>query len=111
MPGGVAPKFGSEKVSRYTGVSQLQLRVSRYTVQLRHEPMSSQLLQKTAGNEFTGALASLSLSRLKTRQAAAHISHREGQKEADPEALSAIIPRVHYMVSKYIHRTMYSLLR
>ena len=33
-PGGVAPKFGSEKVSRYTGVSQLQLRVSRYTVQL-----------------------------------------------------------------------------
>ena len=33
--GGVAPKFGSEKVSRYTGVSQLQLRVSRYTVQLR----------------------------------------------------------------------------
>ena len=35
-PGGVAPKFGSEKVSRYTGVSQLQLRVSHYTVQLRH---------------------------------------------------------------------------
>ena len=35
MPGGVAPKFASEKVSRYTGVSQLQLRVSRYTVQLR----------------------------------------------------------------------------
>ena len=34
MPGGVAPKFGSEKVSRYTGVSQLQLRVSRYTVQV-----------------------------------------------------------------------------
>ena len=34
LPGGVAPKFGSEKVSRYTGVSQLQLRVSRYTVQL-----------------------------------------------------------------------------
>ena len=35
MPGGVAPKSGrSEKVSRYTGVSQLQLRVSRYTVQL-----------------------------------------------------------------------------
>ena len=30
VPGGVAPKFGSEKVSRYTGVSQLQLRVSRY---------------------------------------------------------------------------------
>ena len=27
VPGGVAPKFGSEKVSRYTGVSQLQLRV------------------------------------------------------------------------------------
>ena len=35
VPGGVAPKFGSEKVSRYTGVSQLQLLVSRYTVQLR----------------------------------------------------------------------------
>ena len=35
VPGGIAPKFGSEKVSRYTGVSQLQLRVSRYTVQLR----------------------------------------------------------------------------
>ena len=35
VPGGVAPKFGSEKVLRYTGVSQLQLRVSRYTVQLR----------------------------------------------------------------------------
>ena len=34
MPGGVAPKLGSEKVSRYTGVSQLQLRVSHYTVQL-----------------------------------------------------------------------------
>ena len=34
FPGGVAPKFGSEKVSRYTGVSQVQLRVSRYTVQL-----------------------------------------------------------------------------
>ena len=34
VPGGVAPKFGSAKVSRYTGVSQLQLRVSRYTVQL-----------------------------------------------------------------------------
>ena len=35
MPGGIASKFGSEKVSRYTGVSQLQLRVSRYTVRLR----------------------------------------------------------------------------
>ena len=35
FPGGVAPRFGSEKVSRYTGVLQLQLRVSRYTVQLR----------------------------------------------------------------------------
>ena len=34
VPGGVAPKFGSEKVSRYTGVSQLQLQVSLYTVQL-----------------------------------------------------------------------------
>ena len=38
MPGGVAPKFGSEKVSRYTGVSQLQLRMSRYTVQLSVKP-------------------------------------------------------------------------
>ena len=37
VPGGVAPRFGSEKVSRYTGVSQLQLRVSRYTVQLRQQ--------------------------------------------------------------------------
>ena len=38
MPGGVAPKFGCQKkVSRYTGVSQLQLRVSRYTVQLSRE--------------------------------------------------------------------------
>ena len=37
VPGGVAPIFGSEKVSRYTGVSQLQLRVSRYTVQLSSE--------------------------------------------------------------------------
>ena len=35
VPASVAPKFGSEEVSRYTGVSQLQLRVSRYTVQLR----------------------------------------------------------------------------
>ena len=34
LPGGVAPKFGSEKVSRYTGVSQLHPQVSRYTVQL-----------------------------------------------------------------------------
>ena len=38
FPGGVAPKFGSEKVSRYTGVSRVQLRVSRYTVQLRNLP-------------------------------------------------------------------------
>ena len=37
VPGGVAPKFGSEKVPRYTEVSQLQLRVSRYTVQLSSE--------------------------------------------------------------------------
>ena len=35
FPGGVAPTLGSEEVSRYTGVSQLQSRVSRYTVQLR----------------------------------------------------------------------------
>ena len=36
--GGVAPKVGSEKVSRYMGVSQLQLRVSRYSVQLSSIP-------------------------------------------------------------------------
>ena len=41
MPGGIALKFGSEKVSRYTGVSQLQLRVSRYTVQLNFERTTS----------------------------------------------------------------------
>ena len=41
FPGGVAPKFGSEKVSRYTGVSQLQLRVSRYTVQLSRRPANT----------------------------------------------------------------------
>ena len=40
-PGGVAPKFGSEKVSHYTGVSQLQLRVSRYTVQLSEQDTPS----------------------------------------------------------------------
>ena len=45
VPGGVALKFGSEKVSRYTGVSQLQLRVSRYTVQL-------DLAQKWVKNGF-----------------------------------------------------------
>ena len=38
FPGGVAPRFGSEKVSRYTGVSQVQMRVSRYTVQLSLHP-------------------------------------------------------------------------
>ena len=42
LPGGVAPKFGSEKVSRYTGVSQVQLRVSRYTVQLSTVSQTSQ---------------------------------------------------------------------
>ena len=47
VPGGVAPKFGSEKVSRYTGVSQLQLRVSRYTVQL--SPSPEYFLKSTAG--------------------------------------------------------------
>ena len=45
FPGGVAPKVGSEKVSRYTGVSQVQLRVSRYTVQLRD----------TLGEQFQGS--------------------------------------------------------
>ena len=48
MPGGVAPKFGSERVSRYTGVSQLQLRVSRYTVQLGSTDGSSQNNQNIA---------------------------------------------------------------
>ena len=47
VPGGVAPKFGSEKVSRYTGVSQLQLRVSRYTVQLRVGGFASSLLHES----------------------------------------------------------------
>ena len=46
VPGGVAPKFGSEKVSRYTGVSQLQLRVSRYTVQLRWQLASNASLAR-----------------------------------------------------------------
>ena len=46
MPGGVAPKFGSEKVSRYTGVSQLQLRVSRYTVQLRFSGVRKRVVPK-----------------------------------------------------------------
>ena len=45
FPGGVAPKFGSEKVSRYTGVSQVQLRVSRYTVQLSPPPHPPTLLE------------------------------------------------------------------
>ena len=43
VPGGVAPKFGSEKVLRYAGVSQLQLRMSRYTVQLSLEDSKSLL--------------------------------------------------------------------
>ena len=49
VPGGVAQKFGSEKVSRYTGVSQVQLRVSRYTVQLRPHccPLVLRLLPAT----------------------------------------------------------------
>ena len=37
----------SEKVSRYTGVSQLQLRVSRYTAQLRSMDGSSQRIVET----------------------------------------------------------------
>ena len=41
VPGGVALEFGSEKVWRYTGVSQLQLRVSRYTVQLSNREMTT----------------------------------------------------------------------
>ena len=39
IPGRCRTEFGSEKVSRYTGVSQLQLRVSRCTVQLRCDPL------------------------------------------------------------------------
>ena len=39
----------SEKVSRYTGVSQLQLRVSRYTVQLRAEPIPKNPHGRTKG--------------------------------------------------------------
>ena len=51
MPGGVAPKFGSEKVSRYTGVSQLQLRVSRYTVQLRWKRTAANDQEKQQPNQ------------------------------------------------------------
>ena len=40
--------WGSEKVSRYTGVSQLQLRVSRYTVQLSFETLHLQFLGRKA---------------------------------------------------------------
>ena len=50
VPGGVAPKFGSEEVSRYTGVSQLQLRVSRYTVQSQ-EKCTDELLQGGQGQD------------------------------------------------------------
>ena len=54
VPGGVAPKFGSGKVSRYTAVSQLQLRVSRYTVQPSlSETQKEQILRgKGLGSEF-----------------------------------------------------------
>ena len=57
VPGGVAPKFGSEKVSRYTGVSQLQLRVSRYTVQLSLGKKTLRVLvpaRLCAGSQFAG---------------------------------------------------------
>ena len=45
FPGGVPPKFGSEKASRYPGVSQVQLRVSRYTVQLSFQPECLEMAQ------------------------------------------------------------------
>ena len=48
FPGGVAPKFGSDGVSRHTGVSQLQLRVSRYTVQLSLQ--EAHMCSKRRGN-------------------------------------------------------------
>ena len=48
--GGVAPKFGSEKVSRYTGVSQVQLRVSRYTVQLSPWTSARKTASTSAGH-------------------------------------------------------------
>ena len=58
VPRGVAPRFGSEKVSRYTGVSQLQLRVSRYTVQLRSEAWGPNFKKKSSWSEkaILGAL-------------------------------------------------------
>ena len=55
VPGGVAPKFGSEKVSRYTGVSQLQLRVSRYTMQLRLEQNKNLDCQEKENRNISGA--------------------------------------------------------
>ena len=54
MPGGVAPKFGSEKVSCYTGVSQLQLRVSRYNVQLSGDPSARVSSRKQRSFEVPG---------------------------------------------------------
>ena len=61
MPGGVAPKFGSEKVSRYTGVSQLQLRVSRYTVQLSLKLFYSDHARWIRNSNFQFARVLLSL--------------------------------------------------
>ena len=58
-PGGVAPKFGSEKVSHYTGVSQVQLRVSRYTVQLSSKGTTKKLCDKDFAEhsgELSGAI-------------------------------------------------------
>ena len=61
----VAPKFESEKVSRYTGVSQLQLRVWRYTVQLPKGPRHT---KNNTRSEFTirSKLTTRSDSLLKT---------------------------------------------
>ena len=66
MLGGVAPKFGSEKVSRYTGVSQLQLRVSRYTVQLR---------LTANGLAFCLLLAAIELGTCGNHRCGHHITH------------------------------------
>ena len=60
VPRGVAPKFGSEKVSRYTGVSQLQFRVSRYTVQLRRERERERENGHSKRNGFKTAIFSVS---------------------------------------------------
>ena len=71
VPGGVAPKFGSEKVSRYTGVSQLQLRVSRYTVQLGKQCDRNVLLASQMQKTLLG-FASYHTTRLRMAMAERH---------------------------------------